>query len=172
MVQQTLLRTVSGATPGAQPPPPVVRAAAVAWAVAVAAGAVEALGTAVAWGLGEVPGLTSGSLAAGLGVRSAVYAIVLLVVARFWRGRNWARLTLAVGLGVFGMLSLLAEPVGWLADGHSLVDALSEGGLLLALTIAIRALHVAAVLVGLTLMFRPEANRYFRNGARELRGRG
>ncbi|WP_211247344.1 hypothetical protein [Cryptosporangium arvum] len=138
----------------------------------MAAGAVEALGMSVAWALGEVPGLSGGSLAAGLGVRAVVYTVVLLVVARFWRGRNWARLTLAVGLGVVGMLSLVLEPVSWLADGHSLADALSEGGLALALTIAIRALHVAAVLVGLALMFRPEANRYFRDARRGLRARG
>ncbi|MFG1925514.1 hypothetical protein [Cryptosporangium sp. NPDC048952] len=150
-------------------PPAVVRTAAAALVVAVAAGAVEALGMAVAWGLGEVPGLSGGSLAAGLGMRAVIYTVVLLVVAQFWRGRNWARLTLAVGLGVVGLLSLVMEPISWLAEGNSLADALGEGGLALALTIAIRALHVGAVLVGLVLMFRPEANRYFRAGTR---GRG
>lgn len=144
----------------------MVRSAGAAWVAAVLAGAVEATGMAVAWTLGDLPGVSGGSLAVGLGVRAAVYTIVLLVVARFWRGRNWARITLALGLGVVGMLSLVMEPISWLAEGHSVADALAAADLSLALVIAIRALHVAAVVVGCVLMFRPASNRYFRRGAR------
>jgi hypothetical protein len=147
-------------------PPGVVRAATVAWVAAVAAGVVEAAGTVVVWASGDLPELSGGSLAAGLGIRAAVYTVVLLVVAAFWRGKNWARIALALGLGVVGMLSLVAEPIGWLADGHSLGDALSEASLSLALVIAIRTLHVVAVLAGLVLMFRPAANQYFRRTGR------
>lgn len=158
-------RSGAGFTADRRRPPTVVRAATVAWVTAVGAGAVEAVGMAVAWVLGEVPGLSGGALAAGLGMRAVIYTVVLLVVSRFWQGRNWARVTLAVGLGVVGMLSLVMEPISWLAEGHSLADALSSASVGLALTIAIRALHVAAVLVGCALMFRPEANRYFRRVA-------
>ena len=154
------LRDAGGRPPGA------VRAATVAWVTAVAAGVVEAAGMVVAWTFGEVPGLSGGSLAAGLGVRAMVYTIVLLVIALFWRGKNWARIGLALGLGIVGMLSLVAEPIGWLAEGHSLGDALSEASLSLALVIAIRTLHVLAVVAALVLMFLPAANQYFRRAAR------
>jgi hypothetical protein len=43
----------------------------------------------------------------------------VLLALRLREGRNWARLTLAVGLGIFGTLSLVVEPVRWLLDGGS-----------------------------------------------------
>jgi hypothetical protein len=144
--------------PSGNVPPPTVRAATAWWVTAVAAGVVETIGrVAVLASDGEA----AGSLMAAVGVRAAVYTLVLLVVAAFWRGRRWARVTLALGLGVVGMLSLLIEPISWLADGHSLGDALGSADLGLALVIAVRVVHIAAVGVACALMFRPESNRYF-----------
>jgi hypothetical protein len=36
------------------------------------------------------------------------------------RGRGWARFVLALGLGVAGMASMVAEPICALAQGHFL----------------------------------------------------
>ncbi|SHN42733.1 hypothetical protein [Cryptosporangium aurantiacum] len=146
------------ASPGHKPPS-AVQASAAWWVTAVAAGVVETIGTvAVLANDGEA----IGPLLAGVGVRAVVYTVVLLVVAAFWRGRRWARIALGLGLGVVGMLSLVADPISWLADGNSLGDALGSADLQLALVIAIRTLHVVAVVMACVLMFRPAANRYFR----------
>jgi hypothetical protein len=63
---------------------------------------------------------------AGLAIRLSLYAVVAAIALRFRAGRNWARPTLAVGLGVFGTLSLVVEPVTWLLDGNSLVNAVGR----------------------------------------------
>lgn len=142
-------------------PPPTVRAATASWAAAVGAGVVETIGTVAV--LAASP--SEDVAPAEIGMRAVIYTVVLLVMSQFWRGRRWARTALALGLGVVGMLSLVADPIGWLIEGHSLGDALSSADLSLALLIAIRTLHVAAVVVACVLMFRPAANRYFRRGA-------
>jgi len=138
-------------------PPPVVRAAAAAWVAAVAAGVVETIGT-----IAYLASSASAEVSpAEIGTRAVVYTIVLLVVAQFWQGRRWARTALGLGLGVVGLLSLVADPISWLIEGHSLRDALSSAELSLALVITIRTVHVAAVVAACALMFRPAANRYF-----------
>ncbi|GAA3387680.1 hypothetical protein [Cryptosporangium minutisporangium] len=139
-------------------PPSSVRAATVWWVTAVAAGAVEAVGRVA---VSAADGEALSSLMVGIGVRVTIYGAVLLVVAAFWRGYRSARIALALGLGIVGMLSLVIEPLSWLADGNSLGDALGSADLALALVIAVRAVHIAAVVVACVLMFRPESNRYF-----------
>jgi hypothetical protein len=140
-------------------PPPPVRAATAAWVTAVGAGVVETIGTVAV----RASSTTLDVAPAEIGTRAVIYTVVLLVIAQFWRGHRWARTALALGLGVVGMLSLVADPIGWLIEGNSLSDALASADLSLALVIAIRTLHVAAVVVGCALMFRPVANRYFRH---------
>ncbi|TQS44433.1 hypothetical protein [Cryptosporangium phraense] len=155
----------SAVVPG---PPRAVRAAALWWVTAVGAGVVETIGTvAVLASHGE----STEVLGVGLGVRAVIYALVLLVVSRLWRGHPWARWVLAVGLGVFGTLSLVAEPIGWLLAGHSLGALLASTDLELALVIAIRAVHVAAVMAACVCMFRPASNAYLRRAVGQ-RGSG
>jgi hypothetical protein len=135
--------------------PAAVRDAAWLWVAAVAAGVVETIG---AIAVMAADGSEFGPLAAGAGVRAAIYAVVLMVVWRFWKGQRWARWLLAAGLGVFGTLSLVAEPLGALATGHA-IPALS---LEFVLTVLVRSVHVIAVLGACVLMFRPAANLWFR----------
>lgn len=77
-----------------------------------------------------------------------------------------ARIALALGLGVLGTASMVVQPLGYLADGGSVADALSRAGALDLVFGASRAVHVAAVLTAVALMFRPAANAYFRRAAR------
>lgn len=99
---------------------------------------------------------------AGLAIRLGIYAVVAAVAFRMRAGHNWARLTLALGLGIFGTLSLVIEPVTWLFDGNLLVDAVGRTDLTGAAVAACRILHVLCVWVAVPLMFRPRANAYFR----------
>ncbi|MEU7576963.1 hypothetical protein AB0B50_05075 [Streptomyces sp. NPDC041068] len=148
--------------PGADEPPapPAVRTAFALWLTAVAAGVFEtvlAVAGAVADGDASTGGLVSGLL-----LRMAVFSAAVLVAVRMRRGANWARLTLAGGLGVLGTLSLVVEPVRWLADGHGLGDAVRDAGVLDVLFGGSRVLHLTAVLTATALMFRPAANAWFR----------
>jgi hypothetical protein len=100
--------------------------------------------------------------AAGLAIRLSIYAVVAAVALRMRAGRNWARWTLAVALGVFGTLSLVIEPVTWLLDGNSIVDAVERTDLAGALVATSRIVHLLCVWVAVPLMFRPRANVYFK----------
>ncbi|MFJ9414542.1 hypothetical protein ACIRPT_10300 [Streptomyces sp. NPDC101227] len=141
-------------------PPAPVRAAFALWVTAVAAGAFEtvlAVGRMVAEGSGSVP-----AIAVGLTVRLAVFTAALLIALRMRRGRGWARITLALGLGVAGTASMVVEPLRALAQGHSPGAALAQADALDLVFGASRALHVTAVLTAVVLMFLPAANSYFR----------
>ena len=137
-------------------PPTEIRAAFLLWMGALAAGAVE-----IALHDVEI---------AGLAIRLSIYAVVAAVALRMRAGRNWARLTLAIGLGVFGTLSLVIEPVTWLLDGNSLLDAVARTDLTGALVATSRILHVLCVWVAVLFMFRPRANTYFKRPAEDRRG--
>ncbi|MEV2254257.1 hypothetical protein AB0I94_27370 [Streptomyces sp. NPDC050147] len=151
----------SGGESSALPPvPPPVRAAFALWITAVVAGFFETV--LMVGGLLAEGDTSTGELAGGLLLRMAVFSAAVLVAVQLRRGRNWARLTLAVGLGIFGTLSLVIEPLRWLADGHSLGDALRDLSAVDALFGASRVLHLSAVLGAMVLMFRPTANAWFR----------
>ncbi|MFE1554227.1 hypothetical protein ACFW6V_04455 [Streptomyces sp. NPDC058734] len=150
--------------PAPAAPPAPVRTAYVLWLTAVAAGAFEtvlAVGRMAADGTGS-----AGEIGTGLAVRLTVFALAVLCARRMRGGARWARVTLALGLGVLGTASMVVQPLGYLADGGSAVDALSRAGALDLLFGASRAVHVAAVLAAVALMFRPAANAYFRRAAR------
>jgi hypothetical protein len=155
-------------TRGVEPSaPPPVHAAFALWITAVVAGFFETV-LMVATMLSD--GDTSaGEIAGGLLLRMAVFSAAVLVAVQLRRGRNWARLALAVGLGVFGTLSLVIEPVRWLADGDSLGDAFHDLGAVDVLFGASRVLHLSAVLTAMVLMFRPTANAWFRARSAEPR---
>ncbi|MFE9477080.1 hypothetical protein ACFYNM_00580 [Streptomyces spororaveus] len=141
-------------------PPAEIRAAYGLWLTAVAAGAFEtvlAIGRMVADGTAS-----AGEIGVGLTVRLTVFTVAVLVAGRMRDGARWARIILAVGLGVLGTASMVVQPLGYLADGGSLSAALSRAGALDLVFGASRAVHVGAVLAAVALMFRPAANAYFR----------
>ncbi|AZM91952.1 hypothetical protein [Streptomyces sp. W1SF4] len=109
---------------------------------------------------------SAGEIGTGLAVRLTVFTLAVLCARRMRGGARWARVTLALGLGVLGTASMVVQPLGYLADGGSVADALARAGALDLVFGASRGVHVAAVLVAVALMFRPAANAYFRRTAR------
>ncbi|MGW7074300.1 hypothetical protein [Streptomyces sp. NPDC054866] len=140
--------------------PPHVRAAFALWITAVVAGFFETV--LVVGGLLSGGDTSAGEVAGGVLLRMTVFSAAVLVAVQLRRGRNWARLTLAVGLGVLGTLSLVSEPLRWLAGGHTLGDAFRDLKAVDVLFGASRVLHLSAVLGAMVLMFRPTANAWFR----------
>jgi hypothetical protein len=152
------------------PPPGVpkeVQASFLLWLTAVAAGVLETLiriidalliGSASgSVGEADLIGAISGVL-----IRVIVYTLVVYIITRMRLGKRWARLTLAVLLGVIGTLSLVIDPISWLADGNSLSEVFTEADLLFFVIAPLRTVHLAAVIAALVLMFLPAANTYFR----------
>jgi hypothetical protein len=144
--------------------PREVRASALLWLAAVAAGLFET-GLVVLYGS---QGFT-GAIIAGVLLRLVVFAVVGVLIAYLRRGRNWARLSLAILLGVFGTLSLIIGPIEWLAAGNSLPTAIEHATLSSWLFAISRIGHVSAVLGAFVLMFRPGANAYFRRSTVDRR---
>jgi hypothetical protein len=95
-----------------------------------------------------------------------VYAVAVYIITRMRLGKRWARITLAVLLGGIGTLSLVIDPISWLAARNSLGEVFMQADLLFILIAPIRAVHLAAVIAALAFMFLPAANNYFRAGAR------
>jgi hypothetical protein len=151
------------------PPPGVpreVQASFLLWLTAVAAGVLETIirvidalpmGAASGSGEADVTGEISNVV-----IRVIVYTLVVYIITRMRLGTKWARLTLAVLLGVIGTLSLVIDPISWLAGGNSLREVFTEADLLFVLIAPIRAVHLAAVIAALAFMFLPAANTYFR----------
>ena len=154
----------SGPPPGV---PKEVQASFLLWLTAVAAGVLETIiriidSLAIGWasGNGGETDVTGGI--SGVVIRVIVYTLVVYIITRMRLGKSWARLTLAVLLGVIGTLSLVIDPISWLAGGNSLSDVFREADLLFFLIAPIRSVHLAAVIAALVLMFLPAANTYFR----------
>jgi len=144
-----------------RPVPAVVHRAFLAWVGAIVAGVGEA---AVHVGTELSAGAAPGGVAGGLALRAAIYTLAVWIFVQMRAGRNWARIALTVLLGGLGTLSLVVEPISWLAAGNSLGAAVADasaGELVIAFS---RVAHVVAVLVGVALMYQPAANRYFRTG--------
>ena len=99
----------------------------------------------------------------GVVIRVIVYTLVVYIITRMRLGKRWARLTLAVLLGVIGTLSLILDPISWLAGGNSLSEVFTQADLLFLLIAPIRKIHLAAVIAALVLMYLPAANTYFRD---------
>ena len=169
----------TGAAPFALGTPPAVpkevQASFLLWLTAVAAGVLETIiriidALAIGWasdsgGETDVTGVISGVV-----IRVIVYALVVYIITRMRLGKRWARLTLAVLLGVIGTLSLVIDPISWLAGGNSLSEVFTEANLLFFLIAPIRTVHLAAVIAALVLMFLRDANTFFR-GSRSARRR-
>ncbi|MGW6498414.1 hypothetical protein [Nonomuraea angiospora] len=148
-------------TPRRTDPPPVVQTAAMLWLVAVAFGALETV-LVVSEQL-YTGASTLAELLPQVAIRLAVFAGAAFLALRLKAGANWARLTLAVTLGVFGTLSLVIGPVQWLLAGGSIAEAVAGADAMGLIFAGSRILHVVAVLGAVTLMFQPRANAYFRS---------
>jgi hypothetical protein len=140
------------------------------WLVAVAAGLFETALVVVDATEGSVG--SAAQVATGVAVRLLVFTGALYLAAQLRRGRNWARVALAVLLGGIGTLSLVIGPVTWLVEGGSLADAVAAADLGSMLFAASRAVHLGAVIAALILMFHPAANAYIRATTRAPARRG
>ncbi len=142
--------------------PQSVTNAALLWTTAVAAGVIESL-----FAISEIAqgsGMDSGVWTA-IGIRSAIYIGVMVIVALFASGHRWARWALAVLLSVIGLASLVVEPARLLMDGTPFLEAFGgDGDLMMGIFVA-RMLHIAAVLTATAVMFSPSANAYFKKPA-------
>jgi hypothetical protein len=127
-------------------------AATAIWIGAVGAGVTEAL--VYVFLMPDPPG------GAQLAARGAVYAGVLALVLALPTGRAVVRWALAVLLGGIGTLSLVAEPASWLAAGGDPVGFLATADGPTLLVVALRALHLAAVIAAMVLMFRPRSTAF------------
>ena len=152
------------------PPPGVpkeVQASFLLWLTAVAAGVLETIIRvidALFVGLGSVSGgeaEVSGAISTVV-IRVVIYTAAVYIIAQMRLGKGWARLTLAVLLGMIGTLSLVIDPISWLAGGNSLREVFTEADLLFIFVAPIRVVHLAAVIAALVFMFLPAANTYFR----------
>src|ERR687893_1926720 len=144
-----------GALPGV---PREVQASFLLWLTAVAAGVAE---TAIR----VIGSLAGGPDSSGLLVRAVVYVAAGYGIARMRLGKRWARLTLAVVLGGIGTLSLVIDPISWLAARNPLGEVFARADLLFAFVAPIRVVHLAAVVAALVFMFLPAANAYFRGAS-------
>ena len=147
--------------------PREVQASFVLWLTAVAAGLVEtsirvidALLMGLASGSGGEAGVTD------VIVRLIVYTVAVYIITQMRLGKRWARLALTVLLGGIGTLSLVIDPISWLAGANSLGEVFTQADLLFFIIAPIRAVHLVAVIAALVFMFLPAANNYFRAGAR------
>jgi hypothetical protein len=145
-------------------PPVPVRAATGAWFLAVGAGVAESV-------LGVIDAISDRSMpwpaiVAQVALRVIVYGGLFVVIDKFFRlGRNWSRRLLAVLLGVVGLATLVAGPIGWLlTDGD--FGAIDVSADFVAFAV-IRSIHVMAVITGVVLMYQPEANRWFHARGRQ-----
>lgn len=138
--------------------PKVVQASFVLWLTAVGAGVVETL-------IRIIYSSAGGPDSNGLLLRAVVYVAAVYIIAQMRLGKRWARITLAVLLGGIGTLSLVIDPISWLAGGNSLREVFAQANLLFVLIAPIRAVHLAAVIAAFVLMFLPAANAYFRHAS-------
>ncbi|MFE7746290.1 hypothetical protein [Nocardia sp. NPDC057455] len=139
-------------------PPRAVRVAFVALVAAVLAGAAEGIVRAAR----AFPETDAASSATGLGVRTAIYLVVLAVAVRMLHGDRWARLLITVGIGGFGLLSLVIEPLAAAMSANELRDLFRDAGPASLLLAALRTVHVSAVLVAVPALYTRPARRYFR----------
>jgi hypothetical protein len=149
------------------PPPGVpreVQASFLLWLTAVAAGVVETI-IRVIDSLSVGLGSGGGADVTGVALRVIIYTVVVYIIFQMRLGKRWARLTLAVLLGVIGTLSLVIDPISWFAAGNSLREVFAQADLLFVFVAPIRAVHLAAVIAAMVFMFLPAANIYFRRAS-------
>lgn len=129
------------------------------WLSAVALGVIE---TVIELVRAAVDGADLAGMMPLLAIRIVVFSLAIYVTFQVRNGKNWARLTLAIGLGIFGMISMIMHPIQRLVEGVSVSTILDQSEMVDFLFGASRALHIAAVAIAVGLMFVPAANAYFR----------
>jgi hypothetical protein len=148
------------------PPPGVpreVQASFVLWLTAVAAGVLETIIRVIDASLISLASGSGGEAdVTGVVIRVIVYTVAVYIITQMRLGKRWARITLAVLLGVIGTLSLVIDPVSWLAGANSLREVFTQADLLFFIIAPIRAVHLVAVISALVFMFLPASNNYFR----------
>jgi hypothetical protein len=135
--------------------PREVQASFLLWLTAVGAGVAETV-------IRVVYSLAGGPESGGLLIRIVVYAVAVIVIFQMRLGKRWARVALAVLLGVIGTLSLVVDPISWLVAGNGIGEVFAQADALFFLVAPVRAVHLAAVVAAFVLMFLPAANAYFR----------
>lgn len=78
-------------------------------------------------------------------------------------GKNWAPWTIGILLGVFGLLSLMIQPVSWLMEGHAVSVAFANLNLASAAFMLSRAVHMVSVVAATALMFVPSSKSLMQN---------
>ncbi|SDE51196.1 hypothetical protein [Glycomyces harbinensis] len=138
--------------------PETIKHAALLWVVAILAGVIETVLAVSA--VAKESGI-DGDVWMNVGMRSAIYIGAFVLVAFFASGRRWARWSLALLLSVIGLVSLVIEPIRFLAEGESFIAAFGGDSEFAIAFFVTRMTHIAAVLLATVLMFAPSANRYF-----------
>ncbi|MCE3555609.1 hypothetical protein LWC33_29715 [Pseudonocardia sp. RS11V-5] len=133
--------------------PPAVTLAVALWFTALGCGVA---GTLVRLATPEPPGLVA------LAVRFAIYLGLAGLVLGLYSGRDAVRWAVALLMGLLGTASLVVEPLRWLAGGGAVPEFLAAADGPTIVIGVLRAVHVAAVLTALIMMFRPAANDWFR----------
>lgn len=141
------------------PPHLAVHLAFFFWLSAVALGVIE---TVIELGRAVVDEADLAGMMPLLAIRVIVFSLAIYVTFQMRHGKNWARVTLAIGLGIFGMLSMIMHPIQRLVEGVSMSRILDQSEMIDFLFGTSRTLHIAAVAVAVVLMFVPSANAYFR----------
>lgn len=95
-------------------------------------------------------------------VRFGIYVVLGALVLTLHTGGNAARWSVAVVLGGIGTLSLVAEPIGYLAAGGSVGAFLATAGWADLTVAGLRTLHVLEVVAALALLFHPSSTAFFR----------
>lgn len=131
------------------------------WIIAIGAGVFE-MTLAVIDSVSSQTGAGIVGILTQVAARTMMFAVLVYIMIRMLRGKNWARITLTFFLGGFGILSLIIDPIKWLITGGSLWDAFTNADNLSILFASSRILHMIAVVAALIFMFRPAANRYFK----------
>ena len=149
-------------TPAPTPLPASLKQAVALWLVAIGAGVFETILVVanVLWGDGNMA--NGEGLNAGVAARLVIFVAMTLVALQVRLGKNWARLTIGILLGVFGLLSLVIQPVSWLIEGHAVSEAFAHLNLASAAFMLSRAVHMVTVVAATALMFVPTSNNFFR----------
>jgi hypothetical protein len=149
-------------TPAPTPLPASLTQAVTLWLLAIGAGVFETILVVanVLWGDGTMA--NGEGLNAGVPARLVIFVAMMLVALQVRLGKNWARWTIGIVLGVFGLLSLVIQPLSWLMEGHAVSEAFANLNLASAAFMLSRAAHMVTVVAATTLMFVPTSNNYFR----------
>src|SRR5262245_46190656 len=153
-------------TPAPTPLPASLKQAVSLWLLAIGAGVFETILVVanVLWGDGSMA--NGEGLGAGVTIRLVIFVAMTLVALQLLRGKNWARWTIGIVLGVFGLLSLVIQPVSWLMEGHAVSEAFANLNVASAAFMLSRALHMVSVVAATVLMFVPTSNNFFRAQSR------